>query len=153
SSFLFDSRTAASSNTSVLNAAAGIAAAPGDYVVTVGALARAHQVVSQGFGDVNTTGVGTGTFTITAAGQSTTIQVDSSNNTLGGLRDAINRANGNVSASIVQDGDNSYRLMISSKATGTANALTISSTLSGGTGPTFSDLQSAQDARVTLGSG
>src|SRR5205823_11756951 len=128
-------------------------AAPGDYVVSVQSLARAHQVVSQGYGDIGTTTIGTGTFTITAAGQSTTIQVDSSNNTLGGLRDAINRANTNVQASIVQDGDASYRLMISSKQTGTANALTINSTLSGGTDPTFNDLQTAKDARVTLGSG
>ena len=102
---------------------------------------------------MSATTIGTGSFSITAAGQATAITVDSSNNTLAGLRDAINRANTNVRASIVQDGDNSYRLMVSSKESGTANALTISSSLAGGTAPTFSNLQAAQDATVKLGTG
>ena len=150
---LFASSAALSSNAGVLTAAAETGATAGQYVLTVQHLARAHQVVSQDFADLNSTSVGTGTLTIGSGGQTTTVQVDGSDNTVGGLRDAINRANTNVGAAIVQDGNSSYRLMIYSKRTGTANALTINSTLSGGTGPTFSDLQTAQDAQLQLGSG
>jgi flagellar hook-associated protein 2 len=150
---LFASSAASSSNTGVLTTDAEAGATAGQYAITVQHLARAHQVVSQDFADRNTTSVGTGTLAITSGGQTTTVTVDSSDNTLGGLRDAINRANTNVGASIVQDGNSSYRLMIYSKQTGTANALTINSTLSGGAAPTFSDLQTAQDAQLQLGSG
>lgn len=149
----FESRTATSSSPTTLTATASVGAAPGQYVVTVNSLARAHQIASQPYADLDSTRVGTGTFSITSNGQTTTVQVDSNNNTLRGLRDAINNANTNVTASIVQDGDSSYRLLISSKQTGTANALTVTSAPSGGTNPTFSDLQTAQDAKVTLGSG
>jgi flagellar hook-associated protein 2 len=152
-SSLFASSSAVSSDTDVVNATAEKGATAGQYSITVQSLARAHQVVSQSYSDLTTTSLGTGTLTITAAGQTTTVQVDSSDNTLGGLRDAINRANTNVGAAIVQDGNSSYRLMVFSKQTGTANALTLNSTLSGGTGPTFSDLQTAKDAQIQLGSG
>lgn len=150
---IFNSSTAASSNPQVLTATANSGATPGQYTINVQSLAQAHQMTSQSYGDLTTTTVGTGTFSITAAGQTTTITVDSSNNTVGGLRDAINRANTNVGASIVQDGNSSYRLMIYSKQSGTANALSISSSLTGGTSPSFTTLQAAQDAQVTLGSG
>lgn len=149
----FATQTASSSNSAILTAVAGSGASPGDYTVTVNNIARAHQIVSQSFADLDTTTVGTGSFAITSGGKTTTINVDSSNNTLGGLRDAINRANSNVSASIVRDGDSSYRLLISARQTGTANSLTINSTLSGGSAPTMTDLQPAVDATVTLGSG
>src|SRR5437868_12391985 len=41
---LFDSRTATSSNSAVATVTAGGGASPGNYVVTVQSLARAHQV-------------------------------------------------------------------------------------------------------------
>src|SRR5437667_4867210 len=122
---LFQSNQTATSDAAVLTATAALGAAPGQYAITVQALARAHQVVSQSYTDLNSTSLGSGTITITAAGQTTTVPVDSSDHTLDGLRDAINRANTNVGASIVQDGNSSYRLMIYSKQSGTANALTI----------------------------
>jgi flagellar hook-associated protein 2 len=150
---LFQSRTATSSSTSVATVVAETGATQGEYAITVESVARAHQTISQTFTDLDTTRVGTGDFTLTSGGKSTTITVDSSNNTLAGLRDAINRSGSNVRASIVQDGDSSYRLMLASKETGTANAITVTNGLSGGSSPAFSDLQAAQDARVTLGSG
>jgi flagellar hook-associated protein 2 len=152
-SSFFSNRTVVTSDASRVTATAELGATSGDYVISIESLARAHQKLSQSYADVNTTTLGTGSFTITAAGQTTAITVDSSNNTVAGLRDAINRANTNVRASIVQDGDSSYRLMVSSKESGTAHALTISSSLAGGTAPTFSDLQAAQDATVKLGTG
>jgi flagellar hook-associated protein 2 len=152
-SSFFSNRTVTTGDADRVTATAEIGATPGDYVISIEALARAHQKLSQSYADVNSTTVGTGSFTITAAGETTAITVDSSNNTLSGLRDAINRANTNVRASIVQDGDSSYRLMVSSKETGTANALTVSSSLAGGTALTFTNLQAAQDATVKLGTG
>lgn len=150
---IFSSRIAQSGDESVAVATAGAGATPGDYLISVEKIARSHQVLSQSYSDLEVTTLGTGTLTITAGGRTTSLTVDSSNNTLLGLKDAINRANSNIRASIVQDGDSSYRLMISSKDTGTANAMTINASLSGGTGPTFTDLQTAQDAEVKLGSG
>src|SRR5206468_3274546 len=152
-SSFFSQRTATSSKSDVLTATAATGATAGDYVVSVESLARAHQEMTQSFADIDSTTVGSGTLTLTAGGKTTTVTVDSSNNTLRGLRDAINAANGTVRASIIQDGDASFRLMISSKETGTANAITLNSTLSGGTTPTFTDLQAAQDAKVKLGDG
>lgn len=152
-SSFFHGHSVTSSQTTVVTASGDSGAAPGDYVITVESVARAHQILSQSYGDLDSTRLGTGTLTLTAAGKTTTIEVDATNNTLAGLRDAINAANSNVRASIVQDGDSSYRLLIASKETGTAHALTVTSTLSEGTAPTFADLQTAQDAQVKLGSG
>ncbi|MES4793403.1 MAG: hypothetical protein C4321_10890, partial [Chloroflexota bacterium] len=153
SATFFRGSTATISDTAVATVTAEPGASEGDYSVTVSRLARADQKVSQSFTDLDTTTIGTGTVTITSGGATTSITIDSTNNTLSGLRDAINRAKSNIRASIVQDGDASYRLMIAARNTGTANALTINSTLAGGTTPTFTTLQSAQDAEVTLGSG
>lgn len=149
----FSTRIATSADTSAVLATAGAGATPGDYQISVEQVARAHQILSQSYGDLDTTRLGTGSFSVTSGGRTTTITVDNSDNTLAGLKDAINRANSNIRASIVQDGDNSYRLLIASKDTGTANSLTIDASLTGGTGPSFADLQAAQDAKVKMGSG
>ncbi len=152
-SSFFNSRLATVSHESVAAATAELGATPGEYSITVESVARAHQVRSQSYSDLNAPVLGTGTLTITAGGRTTEIVVDSSNNTLAGLRTAINNANSNIRASIIQDGESSYRLLISSKETGTANALTLGGSLAGGTAPVFQDLRAAADARVVLGSG
>jgi flagellar hook-associated protein 2 len=56
------------------------------------------------------------------------IVIDSSNNTLEGIRDAINDADIGVSASIVNDGDatNPYRLVLSSAESGVDQSISIS---------------------------
>ena len=148
----FSARSATVDNTNA-TVSAKTSASPGQYTFTVNKIAQSHQLASQSYGDLTATRLGTGTFSITAGSQTTNVTLDSSNNTLGGLRDAINAAGTNVRASIIQDGTSSYRLMLSSKETGVANAMTVSSTLSGGTAPTLATLQDAQDAQVTLGSG
>lgn len=148
----FSARTATVDNTNALVTAKS-SAVPGQYAFKVDTLAQSHQLASQSYSDLTATRLGTGTFSIMAGSQTTSVALDSSNNTLGGLRDAINAAGTNVRASIIQDGTSSYRLMLSSKETGETNAMTISSSLSGGTGPTLTTLQAAQDATVTLGSG
>tara|TARA_R110000782_G_scaffold78276_5_gene155177 strand:- start:58658 stop:60067 length:1410 start_codon:yes stop_codon:yes gene_type:complete len=69
------------------------------------------------------TAVGLGTLTLTTASGAHTITIDSTNNTLGGLADAINGANAGVTATIVTDNRGS-RLVLKGE-TGDANAFTL----------------------------
>jgi flagellar hook-associated protein 2 len=140
----FNAQSVTSANTSVFTATANGSASLGDYDVTVSQLAKSQKISTDGF--TNTTDViGTGTLTIsfgkftpevvspataasfTANSDKTdiSITIDSSNNTLAGVRDAINNAGGSVSASIINDGTTN-RLVITSKDTGEVNSLKIS---------------------------
>ena len=53
------------------------------------------------------------------------ITIDSSNNTLEGVRDAINAADAGVNASLVKDGSE-YRLLITGDDTGVASSISVS---------------------------
>jgi len=102
---------------------------PGIYNVEVIDIAQAQSLAFGGFGDP-TDNVGEGTLTINfgtwtrdgttdapidfsvdADSESLTIDITSVNNSLNGLRDAINEADAGVQASIVFDGEN-YRLSL-----------------------------------------
>ncbi len=103
-------------------------------------LARNHQLASQGVEDPDATALGTGSFQISVgSGSLQTVTIDSSNNTLTGLKDAINNADLDVSASIINDGTtrNSFRLILTSKETGAKNTITVQSSLTGGVNPNF----------------
>lgn len=65
-------------------------------------------------------------FEVDSSKSGATITIDDSNNSLTGLRDAINKANIGVSASIVGDGG-SYRLLLTSKS-GAKNEIEITAT-------------------------
>lgn len=55
------------------------------------------------------------------------ITIDSSNNTLQGIRDAINKANAGVTASIINDGSGTpYRLVVNSNNSGSTNSVRMS---------------------------
>jgi flagellar hook-associated protein 2 len=113
----------------------------GTYRVEVKKLAQAQTLVSSEnhrfAAATDTVGTGTlilrfgsydanGVFTENAAHtQPSPITIDESNNTLSGIRDAINEANIGVRANIVNDGSG-YRLVLSSSETGEKNALQIS---------------------------
>lgn len=61
-----------------------------------------------------------------SGGDIKTITIDSSNNTLAGIRDAINAAKMGVSATIVNDGsDTPYRLALTSSSLGVTNSIKI----------------------------
>jgi flagellar hook-associated protein 2 len=61
------------------------------------------------------------------------VVIDSTNNSLEGIRDAINKANFGVSATIVNDGSGTpYHLVLSSTQTGAASSMKISLSGSGG---------------------
>jgi flagellar hook-associated protein 2 len=128
------------SNESFATAAVSGDVASGLYRISIDQLARNHQVASQGFADDDTTRIGTGTFKIKVGDAAeTTITLDATNNTLSGLKDAINAAGAGVTASVVNDGSssNSYRLLITSKQTGLSNQIVITNNLTGGTAPDF----------------
>ncbi len=131
-----------SSDESIVTATASAVAAEGQYRVTVNQTAQAHAVASGTFASVNDV-VGEGQitirfgtwsydaggnpigFTADPATASQSLTIDTSNNTLAGLRDAINDAGIGVRASIVNDGSG-FRLVLSSERTGAGNALEIS---------------------------
>ncbi len=143
----FNAQTATSSNTSVLTATSTSGSATiGNYDITVSQLAKSQKLASTGFTNITDT-VGTGTLTISfgtyhevdtdplttndntfdANTNKTDISltIDSSNNTLAGIRDAINAQNASVSATIVNDGT-ANRLVLTSKDSGEVNSLKIS---------------------------
>jgi flagellar hook-associated protein 2 len=123
-------------------------ASTGTYNVTVSQLASAHSLASAAFTTTSDT-VGTGTLSIALgttsynsstdsysgfaakSGTSTvSVTINSSNNTVAGVRDAINAANAGVLASVVNDGSG-YRLVMTSATTGAGNSMAISVTDSG----------------------
>ena len=114
-------------------------AAAGDYNLKVEQVAQAQSLSSTTY-SATTSPVGKGTLTIrlgewndglTSFGVDTTktgatITIDDSNNSLTGLRDAINKAKIGVTASIVNDGG-SYKLLLTSKS-GAKNEIEITAT-------------------------
>lgn len=142
------------SDPGVLSATAGSTAVPGTYTVNVSQLAQSQNLIAAGqtsstaaigsgtattvtfdFGTISggtlTNGVYSGSaFTSNGSGTKS-ITIDSTNNTLEGIRDAINSAAMGVTATIVNDGSGTpYRLVVTSTSSGVSNSLKI--TTSGG---------------------
>lgn len=128
----FASSTASSSDTTVFSASATQSAAAGTYQIEVKSLATAQKLASAGFGST-ASGIGTGRLSFSSGSNSFNVDIDSSNNTLTGIRDAINAASGNssVTASLIT-ADDGVHLVLTARNTGTSNAITL--TASGGDG-------------------
>ena len=152
----FKSHVTNSSNFNVVRADAGSTAVRGAYQIEVDQLARSHSLATApGLFSGQADAVGTGTlnisfgttdyapgtdyatgddsynsFVINPDKQAITIEIGPSNNSLAGIRDAINNAaasnNAGVRASLVDDG-NGFRLLLTSE-TGLVNSLQISVT-------------------------
>jgi flagellar hook-associated protein 2 len=136
---IFDSRSVASSDQTVATGAASADATPGVYSFKVDSLAQAQVIASQGYTSPAST-ITQGTFGFqVGSGPVTSVTIDGSNNTLQGLASAINASGGGVTASVVNDGSGSqpYRLLLASNATGTANAINITSNLGADSGGAF----------------
>jgi flagellar hook-associated protein 2 len=142
-----------SSAADVLTASADGTAMTGNYAVSVDHLAQAQSLVSSGvattatvvgagaattvtidFGTITGTLNGTtgtyapgATFDADVARSPISLSIDSTNNTLSGIRDAINKAAGTaLSASIVNDGSASgNRLVLTSSVTGQKSSMRI----------------------------
>lgn len=134
----FNKRAASSSDETVVKASADTSGLTGSYNVSVTSLAKAKVLQSTGFTSTTAT-LGQGTLSISVGGATKDITVDATNNTLSGLKDAINNANAAVTASIVNTGTSaapSYKLIVQSKNTGVANDATVSFTVTdGGSNP------------------
>lgn len=113
-------------------------AAAGDYRLQVEQIAQSQSLSSSTFGSTSAP-IGTGelvlrfgdwasdgSFNVNAGKTGTTIKIDESNNTLAGLRDAINSSGIGVQASIVSDGGN-YRLLVTAPS-GEKNEIEITAT-------------------------
>lgn len=138
----FNAQSVTASDSTSISATADGTAVNGNYNVTVSQLATSQKLASAGYSsttDIVGTGkltISFGTFTAAAGGNPASftanssksdivIDITSSNNTLAGIRDAINAKNASVTASIVNDGSGN-RLVVTSKDTGEVNSLKIS---------------------------
>ncbi len=109
----------------------------GEFTINVNKIAKGQVLTTApGTIDSNTKQLGetTGsnrTITITQAGADSkplTVTLADGDTSLNGIAKAINAANGNVSASIVKADNGDYRLMLSSKTTGTDSDMTVTVT-------------------------
>jgi flagellar hook-associated protein 2 len=155
-------------DTSQLSASVNSQAVAGSYSIAVNTLAQSQQLISSGF--ANTTSmVGTGTltfrfgtynstantFTPNATAAAPSVTIDSSDDTLQGVANAINAAGIGVTATIVNDGSSSgNHLVVTSTATGTSNSMQITVADADGNNTDTSGLsQLAYDPTAAVGSG
>ncbi|MGF6099229.1 flagellar filament capping protein FliD [Pseudomonas sp. 18175] len=127
-SSLYDSLTTSLSGSGVTAATTSDAVA-GTYKLEVTQLAQAQSLTTDGVAS-KTTALGTGTLTLQVGSEdAVSITLTSSNNTLEGIRTAINASGAGVTASIVNDGSGTpYRLVLTSDSTGTESEMTVSYT-------------------------
>ncbi|OGT02484.1 MAG: hypothetical protein A2143_10335 [Gallionellales bacterium RBG_16_57_15] len=146
----FTSLDATPSDDTILSATASSIAVAGIYSLEITSLAQAQKLTAAGqtsstasigdgaattvtfdFGTISGGSFANGTYTgaaFTSNGNGTkSITIDSSNNSLQGIRDTINAARMGVTATIINDGSGTpYRLALSSDSNGTSNSLKIS---------------------------
>jgi flagellar hook-associated protein 2 len=127
---------ATSSDQTAVVVSASSSAVAGRYEIVVNDLARAQVTASTTTASSPDAIVASGG-TITIGGVTVTL---AGATTLRQLADAINASsNPPAHATVVQSGPNTYRLVLSAKETGDANAFTITNNLTGGTGIAFGD--------------
>ena len=130
---------ATSADPSILSATAGSTSVPGTYTVNVSQLAQSQNLVAAGRTS-STAAIGDGTATTVTFDFGTTngtvftpngsgsksITINGTNNSLEGIRDAINSAALGVTATLVNDGSGTpYRLALTSISSGVNNSLKI----------------------------
>lgn len=140
----YNTRSFSNSNATALGVSVNNNAEPGAYSIDITTLAASQSLATAAY--TSTTDiVGTGTIqirygTITGPGFSSfavnadevvqTITVDSSNNTLAGLKDHINNGDFGVTAAIINDGSG-FRLTLTADKSGAEHAMEISITDTG----------------------
>lgn len=149
----FSVNTVSIGDKSLLSASASSIATAGSYSVEVESLAQSHSLATVAFDSLDSI-VGTGTltfdfgttvynsgddtytsFTTNPDKTSQSIEITNANNTVEGLRDAINDADIGVTATVVDDGSG-FRLLITSDDSGLQNSLEISVDEGGGAADT-----------------
>ncbi|MGQ7939247.1 flagellar filament capping protein FliD [Paraburkholderia sp. D1E] len=159
-----------------LDPKAGSGAVAGSYTIDVAQIAASQSLSSSAFDA--TAKLGTGKLTIAVGGKSMDVTIDSTNNTLSGIANAINKAGNNpgVTATIVT-GTGGAHLVLRSAATGAANTIDVSTSnvendnglsslgvtstpgangaastiVSSDTNKAWRQSEGAQDARFTIG--
>jgi len=118
-------RNAVSSDEDRFTAVTTTSALPGSYSLEVVQLAQAQKLTSGAFTDSEAV-VGTGTLSLTVGSETLDLAITDENNTLSGIRDAINNAadNPGVSATIINADSGSY-LVLTGTDTGAANSITV----------------------------
>lgn len=122
------------STNSAFTATLSNSATAGTYSVEVTALAASQSLLSPKVAskdtDLGDSSQASRTITITQAGQTNplTVTLASDKTSLSDIRDAINGQQGSVTASIIKADDNSYYLSLTSRDSGTANAMTVTTT-------------------------
>ncbi|MEH6566103.1 MAG: flagellar filament capping protein FliD [Halopseudomonas sp.] len=137
SASLFQKRSAVSANTDIFTATAGSKATAGNYDVKVFDIAKSSKIALAGVDSPDTV-IGTGTLDIQIGSEPPLqVQIGEGQDTLTGIRDAINLAgkDSGLTATIVNDpnGTGGARIVLSSATTGAGNDITVSST-AGATG-------------------
>ncbi|HID96223.1 MAG TPA: hypothetical protein EYP53_09255 [Candidatus Latescibacteria bacterium] len=122
-------KAATSSDEDILTATASGTAISGSYSIIVSQLAKAHKLASQGWADEDSTAVASdsGYFKFkVGSGTVTSVSVTSST-TLLDLMNSINASDGDVTATILNDGSstNPYRLVLTANDSGTSNEIQI----------------------------
>lgn len=137
-------RASSSSDSSIVTATTTTAAVPGAIALNIGRMATTLTQASAGFPSTSAALVGGDPLTATAtfqlrkggAATGTAITIDPANNSLAGLRDAINAAGAGVTASIVDIGGDGTQnqLVLTSTATGATGRVELVETTATGTG-------------------
>ena len=146
-------RTATSSDSTRMGVSARADSVPGNYSIQVNQLATAQTLASAGFDDADGP-VGSGTLTLRVGDRlAVDVVIDEGNNSLRGIRDAINRADAGVQASIVNDGSGA-RLVLSSNRTGAENSISVEVAGSDGLArlarPDLTQTMAPQDAEAVI---
>ena len=151
----FDNNSAISTNTVLDITTTGLATS-GTFSFTVEQLAQEGKVVSDGFASISTE-ITKGVFEIGVGTDKRLIKIDSTNNTVDGLRLAINNSGAAVEATFLNDGNstNPIRLVISGTQTGADNSVSarLFQTIIGGgqvNALSFTQSQAALDAFIKI---
>ena len=163
---LFGALSASVGDSDVLSATATRGAIAGSYAIEVQQLAQAQKIVSTGWAQTSdVVGSGTlifefGSFASTTFAPNTdagarTVTIGAGQNTLAGIRDAVNAASIGVTATIVNDGSASGdRLVFTASSSGAANSLRVTAADADGNNVDVAGLsQLAYDPAATAGSG
>jgi flagellar hook-associated protein 2 len=138
----FQTNTTSSTNESALTATASSLASPGVYTIETSQLARSQSIATAEYSDLDSvlgegelvftfgdvdydSGVPSFSFTADSEVAVRKLDIDASNHTLSGIRDAVNNADMGIEATIVDTGTG-YRLLFTSDDTGKDNGFTLS---------------------------
>lgn len=134
---LLNSVQAGSADDTRFTASTTAGAVPGSYSVEVSSLARAQKLTSGVFAGADAV-VGTGTLNLSLGGKTASVTIDAGNNTLTGIRNAINAARDadgqplGLSATLVTSTGGTEPagtyLVLSSAKTGAANTIAVTQT-------------------------